>query len=172
MENFAEKNCLRLKNITFATLIFKNSARMAELVDALVSKTSSFLECRFDPGSGYKGIKLSWCLFLFWMGGFNSIISFAGRVRYRIHIRMTMVKIVFLFYSLTCCLNLPLRYAGNPLPGFRVAENFPEALKFLWIKVYRFFCFTNDCITTSFLRVNFQHPIRSSHTCSTLYPWQ
>ena len=29
-------------------------ARMAELVDALVSNTSSFLECRFDPGSGYK----------------------------------------------------------------------------------------------------------------------
>lgn len=26
---------------------------MAEQVDALVSKTSSFLECRFDPGSGY-----------------------------------------------------------------------------------------------------------------------
>ena len=34
-------------------------ARMAELVDALVSNTSSFLECRFDPGSGYrKALKL------------------------------------------------------------------------------------------------------------------
>ena len=72
MENFAEKNCLRLKNITFATLIFKNSARMAELVDALVSKTSSFLECRFDPGSGYiyddkciENIDFQ-CIFAFW----------------------------------------------------------------------------------------------------------
>jgi hypothetical protein len=30
-------------------------ARMAELVDALVSKTSGLSPCRFDPGSGYKG---------------------------------------------------------------------------------------------------------------------
>ena len=28
-------------------------ARMAELVDALVSKTSGLCPCRFDPGSGY-----------------------------------------------------------------------------------------------------------------------
>ena len=29
------------------------NARMAELVDALVSKTSGLCPCRFDPGSGY-----------------------------------------------------------------------------------------------------------------------
>ena len=33
----------------------RNSARMAESVDALVSNTSGDDPCRFDPGSGYKG---------------------------------------------------------------------------------------------------------------------
>ena len=51
--------------LTFAKVTV-NDARMAELVDALVSKTSFLWKCRFDPGSGYNkqlGVRTLGCFF-------------------------------------------------------------------------------------------------------------